>query len=247
VDAPYTGYISWPNFSLRANGNYQEIQALRPNPVLVDPRASGAIASCRPIRMRASERRLQARMLVSSTGTSKTRVGGSNIAVAFEPGAAGGPAVAQSTFHQFAGLHWDTRLGAPSFVDEPPGDAIHAPPFSGGDTRRYRAIWPLARRTSGSAPQRCVLSMVTELRHRIIRSTRISIAQDLGWLTIRRHDPEVLISAANLTGVAAEAAQMAVEAGLIYVSDAEPGIPALAWSGFDTSLRRTAGCSPPKN
>ena len=26
----------------------------------------------------------------------------------------------------------------------------------------------------------------------------------------------------NLTGVAAEAAQMAVEAGLIYVSDAEP-------------------------
>jgi DNA topoisomerase IB len=31
-------------------------------------------------------------------------------------------------------------------------------------------------------------------------------------------------SASNLTGVAAEAAQMAVEAGLIYVSDAEPGI-----------------------
>ena len=31
-------------------------------------------------------------------------------------------------------------------------------------------------------------------------------------------------SVANLTGVAAEAAQMAVEAGLIYVSDAEPGI-----------------------
>src|SRR5580658_9934778 len=29
---------------------------------------------------------------------------------------------------------------------------------------------------------------------------------------------------ANLTGVAAEAAQMAVQAGLIYVSDAEPGI-----------------------
>ena len=31
-------------------------------------------------------------------------------------------------------------------------------------------------------------------------------------------------AAGNLTGVAAEAAQMAVEAGLIYVSDAEPGI-----------------------
>jgi DNA topoisomerase-1 len=37
----------------------------------------------------------------------------------------------------------------------------------------------------------------------------------------------------NLTGVAAEAAQMAVEAGLIYVSDAEPGIRRLrAGKGF---------------
>ena len=40
-------------------------------------------------------------------------------------------------------------------------------------------------------------------------------------------------TAANLTGVAAEAAQMAVEAGLIYVSDAEPGIRRLrAGRGF---------------
>src|SRR5580658_10279488 len=38
---------------------------------------------------------------------------------------------------------------------------------------------------------------------------------------------------ANLTGVAAEAAQMAVDAGLIYVSDAEPGIRRLrAGKGF---------------
>jgi DNA topoisomerase I len=38
---------------------------------------------------------------------------------------------------------------------------------------------------------------------------------------------------ANLTGVAAEAAQMAVEAGLVYVSDAEPGIRRLrAGKGF---------------
>src|SRR6202789_3013782 len=40
-------------------------------------------------------------------------------------------------------------------------------------------------------------------------------------------------AAVNLTGVAAEAAQMAVEAGLIYVSDAEPGIRRLrAGRGF---------------
>src|ERR1700676_1867081 len=40
-------------------------------------------------------------------------------------------------------------------------------------------------------------------------------------------------TATNLTGVAAEAAQMAVEAGLVYVSDAEPGIRRLrAGKGF---------------
>jgi DNA topoisomerase IB len=40
-------------------------------------------------------------------------------------------------------------------------------------------------------------------------------------------------SVSNLTGVAAEAAQMAVQAGLIYVSDAEPGIRRLrAGKGF---------------
>jgi DNA topoisomerase I len=40
-------------------------------------------------------------------------------------------------------------------------------------------------------------------------------------------------TSANLTGVAAESAQMAVEAGLIYVSDAEPGIRRLrAGKGF---------------
>jgi DNA topoisomerase IB len=39
-------------------------------------------------------------------------------------------------------------------------------------------------------------------------------------------------SAANLTGVAADAAQMAVRAGLIYVSDAEPGIRRLRAGKF---------------
>src|ERR1700680_4768170 len=40
-------------------------------------------------------------------------------------------------------------------------------------------------------------------------------------------------TAASLTGVAAEAAQMAIEAGLVYVSDAEPGIRRLrAGKGF---------------
>jgi hypothetical protein len=46
----------------------------------------------------------------------------SNLAVAFEAYGNHGRAVAQSTFHHFADYNWDTRLGAPSFVDEPPSD-----------------------------------------------------------------------------------------------------------------------------
>jgi hypothetical protein len=45
--------------------------------------------------------------------------------------------VAQSTFHHFADYNWDTRAGAPSFVSEPPGDAITRSPEAIADTHRY--------------------------------------------------------------------------------------------------------------
>jgi hypothetical protein len=58
--------------------------------------------------------------------TRRSRVSGVsfNIAVAFEPSEAGGPAIAESTFHHFADYNWDPRMGAPSFVSEPPGDGL---------------------------------------------------------------------------------------------------------------------------
>jgi len=49
----------------------------------------------------------------------------------------------------FADYNWDTRSGAPSFVDEAPGDAIMRDPCATADTRRYvrnLALW-LAGRT----------------------------------------------------------------------------------------------------
>jgi hypothetical protein len=69
--------------------------------------------------------------------------------VAFEPGAAVGPAIAQSTFHHFADYNWDINSGAPSFVDEPPGDSMARQPQAIADTHRYVrnvALW-LAQRT----------------------------------------------------------------------------------------------------
>ena len=70
-------------------------------------------------------------------GKSKATGVGFNIAVAFEPGAHGGPAVAQSTFHHFADYNWDPDSGCPGFVTEAPGAGIKKHPEALGSTHRY--------------------------------------------------------------------------------------------------------------
>jgi hypothetical protein len=60
-----------------------------------------------------------------------------NIAVAFEPGAGGGPAIAQSTFHHFADYNLDPARGCPSFVSESPGDGFARHPSALAETFRY--------------------------------------------------------------------------------------------------------------
>ena len=72
-----------------------------------------------------------ARARVIARGRSKATGARFNIAVAFEADGKAGRAIAQSTFHHFADYNWDPRVGAPSFVDEPPGDAISAIPRRG--------------------------------------------------------------------------------------------------------------------
>ncbi len=74
---------------------------------------------------------------VIATGRSKVSGTAFNIAVAFEPSAAGGPAIAQSTFHHFADYNWDPAMGAPSFVDEPPGSALAGSPEARRSVERY--------------------------------------------------------------------------------------------------------------
>ena len=60
-----------------------------------------------------------------------------NIAVAFEPTGTNGPGWAESTFHHFCDYNWDTSAGCPSFVGEPPSDAIAKNPSLLDDTKRY--------------------------------------------------------------------------------------------------------------
>jgi hypothetical protein len=146
-DDPYTTDISWPNFHSGANGDYQIIEAKAPvHPVLSNPSSpSGAV---RYLPSHPHEGAVSAPSdtdaRVIATGTSKATGRSFNIAVAFESGAGRGRAIAQSTFHHFADYNWDTRLGAPSFVVEPPGDAIMREPAALAETHRYVrnvALW----------------------------------------------------------------------------------------------------------
>lgn len=88
---------------------------------------------------------------VIATGRSQTTGRSFNLAVAFERGAHGGPAIAQSTFHHFADYNWDLSSGAPTFVSEIPGDGMAREPQALADTHRYVlnvAAW-LGRRARG--------------------------------------------------------------------------------------------------
>jgi hypothetical protein len=151
IDDIYTTYISWPNFHSGFNGDFQAIAIEGPvHPILADP--SSPTGAIRFLPSHPHEGAVTApegeNARVIARGTSKVSGRTFNIAVAFEPGASGGPAIAQSTFHHFADYNWDSRAGAPSFVDEPPGDGMAREPNALADTHRYvrnAALW-LARR-----------------------------------------------------------------------------------------------------
>ena len=146
-DDPFTTAISWPNFHSGANGDYQEIEPVEPvHAILRDP--SVPTGSIRFLPSHPHEGAVSAppgaRARVIARGTSKVTGVRFNIAVAFETDGRAGRAIAQSTFHHFADYNWDPRMGAPSFVDEPPGDGMLRNPEGLADAHRYArnaALW----------------------------------------------------------------------------------------------------------
>jgi hypothetical protein len=146
-DDPFTTQISWPNFHSGANGDYQVIEPVGP----VHPILSNSLSPSGAIRFLPSHPHEGAvsappgqSARVIATGVSKVTSRRFNIAVAFEAHEGSGRAVAQSTFHHFADYNWDVGSGAPSFVDEPPGDALVREPAAMADTQRYCrnvALW----------------------------------------------------------------------------------------------------------
>jgi len=133
-DDQETRNIDWPNYHSGANGDFQTIRPVGArHPVLdgVDRLPAhpheGAVGA--PPEHRSAH--------VIATGVSQTTGRDFNIAVAFEPGDEGGPAIAESTFHHFADYNLDPALGCPSFVDEPPGDGFARDPAALAEAYRY--------------------------------------------------------------------------------------------------------------
>jgi hypothetical protein len=139
-DDPYTTTISWPNFHSGANGDYQAIAPVGPlHPVLADPASQTGAIRYLPAHPHEggvlAPDGADARII--ATGVSQATGRTFNIAVAFERGAEGGRALAQSTFHHFADYNWDPRAGSPSFVTEAPGEGLATHPQALRDTHRY--------------------------------------------------------------------------------------------------------------
>lgn len=156
IDDPFSRHILWPNYHSGANGDYQAIEVVEPiHPTLADPTSpTGAIRylPAHPHEGAVGAPPSEPSARVIAVGRSKVTGSRFNIAVAFSASGSAGPAIAQSTFHHFADYNWDTSLGSPTFVDEPPGHAMMSNPAALEDTQRYVRNVALWLGTSASAP-----------------------------------------------------------------------------------------------
>ncbi len=126
--------IQWPNYFSGPNGDVQTISAVEPaHPVL----AGVATLPSHPHEgsVGAPQSQPDARVVVRSASRETGRP--FNIAVAFDGHDGGGKGWAESTFHHFVDYNWDVAAGCPSFVEEPPSDAIAKNPQLLDDTKRY--------------------------------------------------------------------------------------------------------------
>lgn len=152
ADDRQTDYILWPNYHSGANGDFQTITIADPQHILLsDPWAPDGLLHHLPAHphegaVSVPEGETSARVI--ATGVSQASGKDFNLAVAFEPSANGGPAVAQSTFHHFADYNWDQEMGCPTFVSEKPGHSLADSADAQRSIRQYvrnLALWLAGR------------------------------------------------------------------------------------------------------
>jgi hypothetical protein len=133
-DDRVTTTIQWPNYYSGPNGDVQTITVVEPAHPVLDGVATlpshpheGGVG--------APPTEPDARVIVRSRSRETGRP--FNIAVAFEGQNGSGKGWAESTFHHFSDYNWDIAAGCPSFLTEPPSDAIAKNPQLLDDTKRY--------------------------------------------------------------------------------------------------------------
>ena len=138
--------VSWPNYHSGANGDYQRVTVVNPvhELMLTDKNPSGVIEwfPAHPHEGSVGVPKDEISARVVATSVSKVTNRDFNLAVAFEAstdrhGNRLGRAVAESSFHHFVDYNWDTSMGCPSFLTEPPGNEIKHDPKRLEDIRTY--------------------------------------------------------------------------------------------------------------
>ena len=134
-----TAAIDWPNFHSGSNGDVQTVEIVEPvHPLL--RRTDGEPLKYFPAHphegaVSAPPGDPTARVIAKGTSTVTGRK--FNLSVAFDSRGNEGNALAESTFHHFADYNWDTRMGCPSFVCEPPSDRIAREPALLDDIKTF--------------------------------------------------------------------------------------------------------------
>jgi len=141
-DDPYTTNIDFPNYHSGANGDYQKINAAdhellrRPDTSLIE------YFPAHPHKGAVGAPDDSARVI--ATGTSNVTGRDFNLVVTFEHstdshGNRLGRAIAESSFHHLVDYNWNTDMGCPSFLEEPPGEQIKREHEKLADIKQYVA------------------------------------------------------------------------------------------------------------
>jgi hypothetical protein len=145
--------ISWPNYHSGSNGDYQKVTPVAPIHEIIrsSRNPSGVIEyfPAHPHEGAVGVPRDEEHARVIATGVSQATKRPFNLMVAFEKaegrhGNTLGRAVAESSFHHFLDYNWDTAMGCPSFLTDPPGHQIEREPERLEDLKTYVsnvALW----------------------------------------------------------------------------------------------------------
>ena len=142
-DDDATMNIDYPNYHSGANGDYQKINVIEPHELL--RRSDGSdieFFPAHPHEGGVGAPDESARVI--ATGRSKVTGRPFNLIVAFEKsidrqGNNCGRAIAESSFHHVVDYNWNTDMGCPSFLEEPPGDGYKQNPAAIDDIKQYVA------------------------------------------------------------------------------------------------------------